>query len=110
MSLSRVYCLIALIFYRKCQKPLKPKVTVQIASDTGQNKESVLPVPIHGAKMCDSYTILIAHGNSIYMSFEKIVSTLHSLTEDQSTELVAVASDVTCHQSWQLQRVPPKTK
>ncbi|XP_049963453.1 WD repeat-containing protein 43 isoform X2 [Schistocerca serialis cubense] len=57
----------------KCQKPLKPKVTVQIASDTGQNKETVTPIPIIGAHLCDESTVLIAHGNMVFLTFEKIV-------------------------------------
>ncbi|GFG32378.1 hypothetical protein Cfor_04358 [Coptotermes formosanus] len=57
----------------KCSKPLKPRVTVQIASDTGQSqgKDAVLPIPILAARKQGS-NILIAHGSSIFLSFETI--------------------------------------
>ncbi|PSN32314.1 WD repeat-containing protein 43 [Blattella germanica] len=55
----------------KCQKPLKPKVTVQIASDVSQNKEAVQPIPVIGAFLIGS-DILIAHGSSVFLSFETI--------------------------------------
>lgn len=60
----------------KCSKPLKPRVTVQIASDTGQSqsKDAVLPIPILGAKKQGS-NILIAHGSSVFLSFETICPT-----------------------------------
>ena len=60
-------------YYRKCQKPLKPKVTVQIASDTSQSKESVQPIPIIGAHP-QGDEILICHGTPVVLSFETIVS------------------------------------
>ena len=68
------------VFYRKCSKPLKPKVTVQIASDTGQNqsKDAVQPIPIFGAKKQGS-NILIAYGSPVFLSFETIVSVVVTL-------------------------------
>jgi len=68
------------VFYRKCPKPLKPKVTVQIASDTGQsqNKDAVQPIPIFGAKKQGS-NILIAYGSPVFLSFETIVSVIVTL-------------------------------
>ena len=68
------------VVYRKCSKPLKPKVTVQIASDTGQSqsKDAVQPIPILGAKKQGS-DILIAYGNPIFLSFETIVSVIVTL-------------------------------
>lgn len=61
------------VAYRKCSKPLKPKVTIQIASDTSQSKDAVQPIPILGALKQGS-DILIAHGSPIFLSFETIVS------------------------------------
>jgi hypothetical protein len=58
---------------RTCSKPLKPEVTVQIASDTGQSKDAVQPIPILGAMKLGS-SILIAHGSPVFLSFETIVS------------------------------------
>jgi hypothetical protein len=54
---------------------LKPKVTVQVASDTGQNqsKDAVQPIPIFGAKKRES-NILIAYGSPVFLSFETVVS------------------------------------
>ena len=68
------------VFYRKCPKPLKPKVTVQIASDTGQSqsKDAVQPIPIFGAKKRGS-SILIAYGSPVFLSFETIVSVIVTL-------------------------------
>jgi hypothetical protein len=63
-----------------CSKPLKPRVTVQIASDTGQSqsKDAVQPIPILGAKKQGS-NILIAHGSPVLLSFETIVSVIFIL-------------------------------
>lgn len=57
----------------KCSKPLKPKVTVQVASDTGQSqsKDAVQPIPIFGAKKQGS-NILIAYGSPVFLSFETV--------------------------------------
>ena len=60
-------------FFRKCDKPLKPKITVQIASDTGQAKETVQSIPIMGAHP-QGEDILICHGTPVFLSFETIVS------------------------------------
>ena len=59
---------------------MKPKVTVQIASDTGQNqsKDAVQPIPIFGAKKQGS-NILIAYGSPVFLSFETIVSVVVTL-------------------------------
>ncbi|XP_067007898.2 WD repeat-containing protein 43 [Anabrus simplex] len=56
----------------RCQKPLKPKVTIQVASDTGQNKETVKPIPILGGHLCDCNVALLAYGNQVFLAFERI--------------------------------------
>ncbi|GLH15348.1 WD repeat-containing protein 43 [Gryllus bimaculatus] len=58
----------------KCAKPIKPKLTVQIAarSSQSQNKEAVMPIPIVGATLCDSNTIHLVHGTIPFLVFEKI--------------------------------------
>lgn len=55
----------------KCSKPMKPAVTVQIASDTGQSKDAVQPIPILGA-VKQGPNILIAYGSPVFLSFESI--------------------------------------
>lgn len=60
--------------YRKCGKPVKPKVTIQVASDTGQSKELVTPLPILAAFFHEDTSIMIAHGNNVLLTFENVVS------------------------------------
>ncbi|KDR13291.1 WD repeat-containing protein 43 [Zootermopsis nevadensis] len=60
----------------KCSKPLKPKVTVQIATDTGQSKDAVQRIPILGAMKLGS-GIIIAHGSPVFLSFETICPKEH---------------------------------
>jgi hypothetical protein len=59
---------------------LKPKVTVQIAADTGQSqsKDAVQPIPILGVKKRGT-NILIAYGSPVFLSFETIVSVIVTL-------------------------------
>ncbi|KRT82733.1 hypothetical protein AMK59_3512, partial [Oryctes borbonicus] len=58
----------------KCNKPLKPKTTIQIASDTGQN---VVPVPIVGAQFQKDLSLLICHGSQMFLTFENITVNIH---------------------------------
>ncbi|KAI4471388.1 wd repeat-containing protein 43 [Holotrichia oblita] len=58
----------------KRNKPLKPKTTIQIASDTGQN---VFPIPIMGAQFQKDLSLLICHGSSILLTFENITINTH---------------------------------
>jgi hypothetical protein len=52
---------------------MKPAVTVQIASDTGQSKDAVQPIPILRA-VKQGPNILVAYGSPVFLSFESIVS------------------------------------
>ncbi|XP_057651400.1 WD repeat-containing protein 43 [Diorhabda carinulata] len=56
----------------KSDKPLKPKTTIQVVSDTGQTAEMVTPIRIAGAFFIDNETICIGHGSEILLTFENI--------------------------------------
>uniref|UniRef100_A0A6P7GDA3 WD repeat-containing protein 43 n=1 Tax=Diabrotica virgifera virgifera TaxID=50390 RepID=A0A6P7GDA3_DIAVI len=66
-------------FYRhtlngKSGKPIKPKTTIQVVSDTGQSEEEVVnPIRIVGAFHRDSETLCIGHGTDVLLTFENIV-------------------------------------
>ncbi|XP_069677542.1 WD repeat-containing protein 43 isoform X2 [Periplaneta americana] len=77
----------------KCAKPLKPKVTVKIASDMGQTKDAVQPIPIIGA-LKQGTNILLAHGSPLYLSFEIISpneqeKVLHLVRQDPKKNAVS---------------------
>lgn len=57
--------------FRKCDKPLKPKTTVQVVSDTGQNQ--VKPIKIFGSRFVDSETVCVGHGSEVVLTFENVV-------------------------------------
>ena len=56
--------------FRRVKKPLKPKVTVQVAT------EMPLPIPLLGAYFSADIesTLMFAYGNFMKPSFEKAVS------------------------------------
>lgn len=58
---------------RKCTKPIKPKVTLQVASDTGQTKDVVTPIPIIAALFHNDTSIMLAHGHNLILTFENVV-------------------------------------
>lgn len=60
--------------YRKCGKPLKPKTTVRVASDTGQNNSLVVPIPIVSSFFQSHTNLIIGYGSSHIITFENIVS------------------------------------
>ncbi|GJQ77781.1 hypothetical protein Trydic_g16043 [Trypoxylus dichotomus] len=53
----------------KCNKPIKPKTTIQVASDMGEN---VVPIPIIGAQFQKDLSLLICHGSQFFLTFENI--------------------------------------
>ncbi|CAH0546158.1 unnamed protein product [Brassicogethes aeneus] len=61
----------------KCGKPLKPKTTLQVVSDTGQNKSLVVPIKIFGSIFRDDNTLCIGHGTEIIITFENITITTY---------------------------------
>ena len=58
---------------RRVKKPLKPKVTIQIATDAA---DITLPIPLLGACFSPDIesTLMFAYGNFLKPSFEKTVS------------------------------------
>lgn len=54
---------------------MKPKTTIQVVSDTGQSKDTVIPIRIVGAVYRDDDTICIGHGSEILLTFENVVRT-----------------------------------
>lgn len=56
----------------KGNKPLKPKTTLRVVSDSS-DKGSIIPIPIVGAYANDDGTIAIAHGNALHLLFENVV-------------------------------------
>ncbi|VEN54071.1 unnamed protein product [Callosobruchus maculatus] len=71
----------------KCKKPLKPKTSIQVVSDTGQSKDAVIPIRILGATFVDSETVCIGYGSEIILQFENIEITtskkLHCLVRKE---------------------------
>ncbi|KAJ8959403.1 hypothetical protein NQ318_022091 [Aromia moschata] len=61
----------------KCNKPLKPKTTVQVVSDAGQSKELVKPIRIVGALFRDDETLCVGHGTEVALTFENISVSYH---------------------------------
>lgn len=59
---------------RKCGTPLKPKVIVMIASDAGQNRTKVSPIPIVAAQLNTKKKVKIVYGSIPFLAFETIVS------------------------------------
>ena len=63
------------IHCRKLKKPLKPKLTIQVASGAG--KDAIpRPVQILSAYICDEneHQLMLMHGNHLRPTFEKVVS------------------------------------
>lgn len=57
----------------KCAKPVKPRVTIQVVSDTGQTDSIVSPIPIVGAIFKANTNLTIGYGNSLFLRFEDVV-------------------------------------
>ena len=58
------------------KKPLKPKLTIQVASGSVKD-EMPHPVQILSAYICDEHVhqLILMHGNYLRPTFEKVVST-----------------------------------
>lgn len=67
------------LIFSKSGKPVKPKTTLQVVSDTGQNKAMVTPIRIYGSIYRDDNTLCIGHGTEITLTFENIVSFPHKV-------------------------------
>ncbi|ERL83325.1 WD repeat-containing protein 43-like [Dendroctonus ponderosae] len=63
----------------KCDKPLKPKTTLQVVSDTGQSNESVKPIKICGARFLDGETLSLGYGSELLLTFENVTLTSKKL-------------------------------
>ncbi|KAF2897424.1 hypothetical protein ILUMI_08750 [Ignelater luminosus] len=57
----------------KCNKPIKPKTTLQIASDVGHSNAVVVPIPIVSVFLHQDLSLTIGHGSEIVLSFENVV-------------------------------------
>ncbi|CAG9763880.1 unnamed protein product [Ceutorhynchus assimilis] len=71
-------------FDSKCDKPVKPKTTVQVVS-AGQSNDPVKPIRIFSARFVDSDTLSVAHGADPILTFENVV-----LTSKKSQVLVRI--------------------
>lgn len=74
-------------YFRKCGKPLKPKLTVMIASDTGQSKSKVTPISILSVQLCPNFRAQIVYGQAPFLAFESVVSILHFYSYCKATYL-----------------------
>ncbi|CAH1993955.1 unnamed protein product [Acanthoscelides obtectus] len=86
----------------KCSKPLKPKTSIQVVSDTGQSKDTITPIRILGASFVDSETLCIGYGSEAILHFENITISINkklqclvrkdqqskTLKQDQSSKTV----------------------
>lgn len=59
-----------MLIHSKCGKPVKPRVTIQVASDT--NDSIVTPIPIIGATFQPNANLTIAYGNHLFLQFENV--------------------------------------
>ena len=59
-------------FCRKVKKPLKPKVTIQVASAGGTDSVPK-PIQILASHFCQDQRMLVVHGNYLKPVFEKVV-------------------------------------
>lgn len=69
------YCchLALLCFRKKSNKPIKPKTTIQIVSDSRED-EVVSPMYITAAQYRDVEALCICYGSAVAQTFEDIVS------------------------------------
>ena len=66
---------------RRCKKPLKPCVIVQIATE-GNNGDVPRQIPVLGASVCGD-NVLLVHGHTLKPTFENLVrSHTYLSTED----------------------------
>lgn len=61
-----------LLLHSRCVKPLKPALTVQVATDTATGK--VEPIPIVSAAFIFKEELRIAYGTGCFLAFENVVS------------------------------------
>lgn len=60
-------------FRKKSNKPIKPKTTVQVVSDSA-NEETVTPIHITAASYRSAESLCICYGSAVVQTFEDIVS------------------------------------
>lgn len=59
----------------KCGKPLKPKTTIQIASDNSENKSTIIsPIPVINVAFKNDASLMLCHGFLSLLVFEDVVS------------------------------------
>ena len=58
-------------YCRRCKKPLKPCVIVQIATE-GNNGDVPRQIPVLGASVCGD-NVLLVHGHTLKPTFENLV-------------------------------------
>lgn len=68
--------MIKIIFYRKSNKPIKPRTTVQVVSDTETDGGGVIPLNIVCATYRTDESLCIGYGSEHQLVFENIVSIL----------------------------------
>ncbi|KAK9882917.1 hypothetical protein WA026_023765 [Henosepilachna vigintioctopunctata] len=61
-----------LVLNGRSSKPMKPKSTIQVVSDTGQKKDTITSIPIVSCFFRSEDSLMITHGNSILLKFEDI--------------------------------------
>ncbi|KAJ1521362.1 hypothetical protein ONE63_003038 [Megalurothrips usitatus] len=57
----------------RCPKPLKPTLTIQVATDSSRGKESVEPIPIVSTLCAFKEEVKIAYGIGTFLAFENVV-------------------------------------
>lgn len=63
---------------RKVKKPLKPKLTIQIASSGGSDSVPK-PIQVLASHLCEDQRLLIVYGNYLKPVFEKVVRSKHKV-------------------------------
>ncbi|KAF7269513.1 WD repeat-containing protein 43 [Rhynchophorus ferrugineus] len=56
----------------KCEKPIKPKTTIQVAGDAGGQNSLVIPIRILASIFRDSETLCVGHGSESTLTFENL--------------------------------------
>ncbi|XP_044751124.1 WD repeat-containing protein 43 [Coccinella septempunctata] len=60
-------------FNGRCIKPIKPKSTIKVVADTGQEKKgAILPILIFSSHFRKENSLLIAHGSNLVLTFEEL--------------------------------------
>ncbi|KAL3285074.1 hypothetical protein HHI36_019198 [Cryptolaemus montrouzieri] len=69
---SGVVHIFQLVLNGKCTKPVKPKSTIQVVSDTGQKNDVIIPIPIVSCFFKNEDNLLVTYGSSIVFTFEDV--------------------------------------